>query len=398
MSAFHSIEELLKTLSREQRLLKELFAKRKILSFRYEDALALVEYREERIRKLIDSEVVRENGSFLELEDSYLQFFEQILEVNEEINISFVNEHITYLKDTISYFMQESNETRRYSYLRNIKRTLRNIALTTLRNVIDLKRNVDNTFKSEPNYKIKKKKLVRLDEKREGIEALIKTTEELINGEEEAFFCIATDEELGQVTDMLKLQFYECSHNLIEIQKQIINYLNQIEYQNKILLKVRQLKYLKDQFELESKTNIREVLAGKHPVCFEPSPSYPLRLSTDYLRSGDDALESIRKVYLRVRKNGGKVKKIAENIAGDYLLTQTTEEIFINLEEVKNSFMASGSDLFTFVMSYRFPKEVDVDERITFYCQIISQYYDDCSITDTYASAYGVEYTLVYPK
>lgn len=78
MPAFRSIEELLKTLSREQRLLKELFAKRKILSFRYEDALALVEYREERIRKLIDSEVVRENSSFLELEDSYLQFFEQI--------------------------------------------------------------------------------------------------------------------------------------------------------------------------------------------------------------------------------------------------------------------------------------------------------------------------------
>ena len=224
MPAFHSIEELLKTLSREQRLLKELFAKRKILSFRYEDALALVDYKEERIRKLVDSEVVRENGSFLELEDSYLQFFEQILEVNEEINISFVHEHITYLKDTISYFLQENNETQRYSYLRNIKRTLRNIAVTTLRNVIDLKRNVDNTFKSEPNYKIKKQKLVRLDEKREGIEALIRTTEELINGNEEAFFCIATDEELGHITDMLRLQFYECSHNLIEIQKQIISY------------------------------------------------------------------------------------------------------------------------------------------------------------------------------
>lgn len=219
--------------------------------------------------------------------------------------------------------------------------------------MIDLKRNVDNTFKSEPNYKIKKKKLVRLDEKREGIEALIKTTEELINGEEEAFFCIATDEELGHLTDVLRLQFYECSHNLIEIQKQIINYLNQIEYQNKILVKVRQLKYLKDQFELESKTNIREVLASKNPLSFEPSPSYPLRLSADYLRSGDDALESIRKVYLRVRKNGGTAKKIAGNIAGDYLVTQTAEEVFINLEEVKNGFLASGSDLFTFVMAFR---------------------------------------------
>jgi len=398
MPAFHSIEELLKTLSREQRLLKELFAKRKILSFRYEDALALVDYKEERIRKLVDSEVVRENGSFLELEDSYLQFFEQILEVNEEINISFVHEHITYLKDTISYFLQENNETQRYSYLRNIKRTLRNIAVTTLRNVIDLKRNVDNTFKSEPNYKIKKQKLVRLDEKREGIEALIRTTEELINGNEEAFFCIATDEELGHITDMLRLQFYECSHNLIEIQKQIISYLNQIEYQSRILVKVRQLKYLKDQFELESKTNIREVLAAKDPVCFEPSPTYPLRLSVDYLRSGDDVVESIRKVFVRVKKNGRQAKKIAGNIAGDYLVTQTTEEIFINLEEVKNAFLASGSDLFTFVMTYHFPKEVDIDECITFYCQIISQYYDDCSVTDRYASAYGVEYTLVYPK
>ena len=398
MPAFHSIEELLKTLSREQRLLKELFAKRKILSFRYEDALALVDYKEERIRKLVDSEVVRENGSFLELEDSYLQFFEQILEVNEEINISFVHEHITYLKDTISYFLQENNETQRYSYLRNIKRTLRNIAVTTLRNVIDLKRNVDNTFKSEPNYKIKKQKLVRLDEKREGIEALIRTTEELINGNEEAFFCIATDEELGHITDMLRLQFYECSHNLIEIQKQIISYLNQIEYQSRILVKVRQLKYLKDQFELESKTNIREVLVAKDPVCFEPSPTYPLRLSVDYLRSGDDVVESIRKVFVRVKKNGRQAKKIAGNIAGDYLVTQTTEEIFINLEEVKNAFLASGSDLFTFVMTYHFPKEVDIDERITLYCQIISQYYDDCSVTDRYASAYGVEYTLVYPK
>ena len=60
MPAFHSIEELLKTLSREQRLLKELFAKRKILSFRYEDALALVDYKEERIRKLVMHTLGRE--------------------------------------------------------------------------------------------------------------------------------------------------------------------------------------------------------------------------------------------------------------------------------------------------------------------------------------------------
>lgn len=37
-----------------------------------------------------------------------------------------------------------------------MKRILRNIALTTLRNVINLKRNIDNTYKNEPTFAISK--------------------------------------------------------------------------------------------------------------------------------------------------------------------------------------------------------------------------------------------------
>ena len=181
MTTFHSIDELLKMMSREQLLLKQMFGKRKQQSFRREYALELTEYKLQRIQSLIDHGVLRENGSFLEMEDIYLHFFEQVLEINEEINTSFVNEHISYLKDTISYYQQENHEKRKTTYLRTIKRILRNIALTTLRNVIDLKRNIDSTFKNEPNYQIKKKKLVRLDEKRRDIEALIRVSEELLS-------------------------------------------------------------------------------------------------------------------------------------------------------------------------------------------------------------------------
>lgn len=35
--------------------------------------------------------------------------------------------------------------------------------------MVDLKRNMDNTYKQEPNYIIKKKKLQNLDEKSHGI-------------------------------------------------------------------------------------------------------------------------------------------------------------------------------------------------------------------------------------
>lgn len=39
-----------------------------------------------------------------------------------------------------------------------------NIAMITVRNVIDLKRNIDNTYKNEPNYRVKLSKLKNLDE------------------------------------------------------------------------------------------------------------------------------------------------------------------------------------------------------------------------------------------
>ena len=398
MTTFHSIDELLKMMSREQLLLKQMFGKRKQQSFRREYALELTEYKLQRIQSLIDHGVLRENGSFLEMEDIYLHFFEQVLEVNEEINTSFVNEHISYLKDTISYYQQENPEKRKTTYLRTIKRILRNIALTTLRNVIDLKRNIDSTFKNEPNYQIKKKKLVRLDEKRRDIEALIRVSEELLVTEEDRFFRRVPDDELVLVVANVRIQLNECFHNLIEIQKQIISYLNRIEYQNKIRVKIRQLKYLKDQFELEERTDICRVLMQKDSVWFEPAPAYPLRLSVEYLRNDDEVLESIRKVIATVGKRAILARNVADSIAEESLETHISEEAYINLEEVKKRFMQADGDLFSFVTAYPFTQEVSFDERITFYCQIVSQFYEELRITDEYGRMDGVEYALIYPE
>ncbi|MDR0892782.1 MAG: hypothetical protein LBN24_09235 [Mediterranea sp.] len=45
VNTFRSIEELIKSLDREKELLKEMFTKRKSLSFRYDYALELTEYK-----------------------------------------------------------------------------------------------------------------------------------------------------------------------------------------------------------------------------------------------------------------------------------------------------------------------------------------------------------------
>ena len=74
------------------------------------------------------------------------------------------------------------------------------------------------------------------------------------------------------------------------------------------------------------------------------------------------------------------------------------EEIQINLEEVKNGFMASGYDLFDFVLRYNFAKEVSFEERVTIYCQLVSQYENIFEITDKSEERRDVEVAMIYPK
>jgi hypothetical protein len=394
MLTFNSIRELIKSLDWSKDLLSEMFEKRNSFSYKYEMALEILE--EDRIEKLIEKEVLRRNGAFLEIDEKYLQFFELVLEVNEQVSTAFIHENIQNVKESINYYLKENGSDKQYSYLKVIKSSLQKIGRITHRSIIDLNRNIENTFKTEPTYKVKIAKLENFDIKRKDIEFLIQQTEKLVTEEELTFFKAALDEELKRITNSLRIKLNEGRHNLIETQKQIINYLNQIKYQSEFIEKIRQIKYLRDQFELKSKTNFLEVLSNNNSVIFEPKSSYPLKLSIDYLQT-DEAYQSILKISKKFT-NGHKNIALAEAIEDSYLVTETEEEIFINLEEVKNGFMASGNNLYDFVQSYRFPKDVSFEERLTFFCQMISQYENEFNIADTYNKKNEIEFVMVYPK
>ncbi len=398
MNTFSNIKEILLALKREEELLTEMFKRRKSADYKYEYAIELVDDNEERLQYLVDRSVIRQNGNTLEIDDLYLQFFEQVLEANEEINTSYINENLEKVKQNIEYYFNEQNEQRKYEYLRTIKNTLRKIGIITLRNVVDLKRNIDNTFKSEPNYKNKKAKLINLDHKRKDITKLIEQTEQLVTDENLTFFRTATDEELSQIIIQLKRQLYRCTHNLIEIQRQIIDFLNQIQQQSGIIEKLRKVKYLKDQFILETSTDIKQVLAKNNAVVFEPNPSYPLKLSLEYLQTDEEAFASIKKIAER-KKLGEKLKQpIAERISDEYLETQIIEEVQINFEEVKNGFVAGSNNLFDFVMSFNFSKMVSFEERVTIYCQMVSLYDTAFEITEQFDEKNDIEFAMIYPK
>lgn len=398
MNNFHSIDELIQALSREKLLLKEMFAKRKTFSFRYDYAEQLTEYKEARIRYLIDYGVIRGNGVFLELEDIYLKFFEDVLEVNEEINVESVKANIDHLNETIEYYLQETNENQKYGYLREVRRSLKNIALNTKRNVIDLKRNVDNTYKNEPNYKIKKSKLKHLDEKRNGIKLQIVQAEKLIDENQPVFFKMAMDAELRILIDDVKYDLNESAHNLIEIERQIIEYLNWIDHQSRILKKIRLVKYFRDQQVLETNTDVKTLLQKNNPVWMESQPGYRIKVSLDMLRNTDEGLSILKEVRERKKLTPTQKRNLAEPLSKNELTLENALQEMVDPTELKNSFMASGSHLFKFIMNNKYPFEMELEQKLVLFCQIASQFYDEFDIREEYECMFGYEYPLIYPR
>ena len=387
-SHFHSLEELIRALDRERKLLYALFQDRKRLSFRYNLAKELATKKDESLEFLRRFGIIHENGDFVELEDVYLKFFEEVLEVNEEINVASVKESIGSLNAAIDYYQSEKNATRKWGYLKDVKRILRNIALTTLRNVIDLKRNIDNTYKNEPTFVVKKKKLVHLDEKRKDIAALINECEKVIDEKQATFFLMAMDVELKEVY-----------HNLLELDRQIINYLNLIEYQNRLFEKVQKLKYLRDQMLLETNTDIKAKMDARNPVWMEPRPRYTLKVSLSMLRTTDTGLKILQDVAKGKSNDRLRKGNLAEPLTKEELTEQQKVLQTVDVREVKTAFMASGDNLFHFVMNYSgYRKQMADEEKLVLFCQIAAQYHDELVISEEYGRHGNIEFPFIYPK
>ena len=398
-SHFHSLEELIRALDRERKLLYALFQDRKRLSFRYNLAKELATKKDESLEFLRRFGIIHENGDFVELEDVYLKFFEEVLEVNEEINVASVKESIGSLNAAIDYYQSEKNATRKWGYLKDVKRILRNIALTTLRNVIDLKRNIDNTYKNEPTFVVKKKKLVHPDEKRKDIAALINECEMVIDKKQATFFLVAMDVELKDTVTDVKLQLKEVYHNLLELDRQIINYLNLIEYQNRLFEKVQKLKYLRDQMLLETNTDIKAKMDARNPVWMEPRPRYTLKVSLSMLRTTDTGLKILQDVAKGKSNDRLRKGNLAEPLTKEELTEQQKVLQTVDVREVKTAFMASGDNLFHFVMNYSgYRKQMADEEKLVLFCQIAAQYHDELVISEEYGRHGNIEFPFIYPK
>ena len=397
MATFHSIKELARGLQQGARLLNDMFLKRKTVALRYDEALETLDGDENKLRHLIDFGVVVRSGDFVELDDMYQRFFEEVLAVNEDINIASVQTYISKLKLGMDSYLASENPGRKVQFLREVRHSFKSIEKATRRNVVDLKRNVDDTYKQEPDFKIKELRLRDFDEKAKLIGELIRQTEKVID-EQAIFFANATDIGMKQTLAEVREGLHESAHGLIAITAQIIDYLNRIEYQSLLVKKVRQLKYLKDQFMIEEHTNVREVMSRTDDVWMEKQPKYMTKVSLDFLRNDDGALDILRDVRRRLSKKTMLKSRLAGRIDECYLADGRETNRAFDHREIMNAFLAQGADLFRFVWEYRFAEEIDGEARLVLFLQLASQYDEELRYTSEVQTINHIEYPIIYPK
>lgn len=300
------------------------------------------------------------------------------------------------MKENIGYFLQESNPNRKAGYQDNVRQLLKKTGFRTLKNVVDLKRNMDNTYKQEPNYIIKKKKLQNLDEKSHGIREMIGECEKLMDNEH-AFFIMANDPHMAKTCSDVRHDFVEAYHALMEIDRQIISYINQIDRQNKLYIKIRKLKYLQDQLLIKTDTNLVHVLEERNHIWMESRQYNKIRLSLEMLRENEQVVALLNRI---ARRNGmhKTTRTEAAPLTEDDLKEHVLQLEEMDSTEVWNAFLASGYNLFDFILRYDYKTTRSIEDYAFLFCQLVILHPDDCRMTGEYAVYQDIEYPIIYAK
>jgi hypothetical protein len=334
------------------------------------ELLAREDMTDERLEKLVMYEIVHENNNIIGLDDRIVTFIEEFLEIGE-VTTSFINDNIQSLNENLKYYRIDNNP----KFLRNIKRSLKKISSTTSREVMKLHKNIDDTYKNQDNYLIKLQELDKYKAKRDDIINLIKESEQIIS-DAQGFFNTIIDAELNSIVLDLRYILVRNRDYLNEIQSQIIDYINRIQYQDAIYKKVQRLKELKDYEELKYKTNFVEVVVGAKAIMFQRRSVLKSKLSLDELYS-DRGYAIARKVAAKLDLLRNSDRKPAGKMAAGFDDNNREESSSLNVAALVDKFMESDTDLFQFVMNYKFPKkvgELSLEKRISLYVGISIDY------------------------
>lgn len=392
-----TVKDFIKLLNRNHELISLLFGQRKSgvkreqIEHRYPDS---------RLDALLNNGIIQETGfEILRLNESISRFFEDFLNIGEQIDTAYIAEEIKRLREHIGFYFGVQNAREKEKYLAEIKVNLARLNRDIEQNIIRLQTNIETVYKTEQDFGIKEKKLNKYREDRDHISRLlVEIGSEIFESESWKVLSLNTyDDELDRIAYRLQLTMNDASMNLIKIQEDIIEYLRRIKYHSEVFKKVQRLKTLKDQHELEYKTNILEVIRAEHSFPLQKDRRFYTKFPLDLLED-DASIELVKKVTGKVKRSITCKTPPAPPIDARYLHTDEEQEIVPNFEALREAFLRGHKDLFRFLQEHEFQRKTGFAERVTLFTQMITLFEGELTIEDEFDICQNIEYALVFPR
>lgn len=369
MSLQVNVKDLLSNLYHNRGVVELLFGQRGHITVN--ELLGRDDITDEQYRKLVSLDILYEYENVVSLNDAVVAMFEDFMEIGE-VTPGFINDYINELKRHIKFY-QEAREMR---FLRGIKKYLKRINTTLTREIIKLQKNVDDTYKNESNYRIKLQKLEDYREKRDTIIEFIRQTTSIVD-ETRVLFNITNDSELFGIVSGLKMGLIENLDFLIEIQTDITDFINKIQYQLDVYKKAQRLKEVKDHGTLHFKTNFREIVGNINTLKYNGHKSPKTKIPIDFLYS-DDGHVLCKRIAEKYKITRLMVRGLADKMAGNFKEKGLEQQIKLDTEKLVERFLTQTKlNLFEYLIEYKFPKAIGVisfEERLSLFVEIAMEY------------------------
>lgn len=369
MSLQVNVKDLLSNLYHNRGVVELLFGQRDQITVN--ELLGRDDITEEQYRKLVSLDILYEYENIVSLNDAVVAMFEDFMEIGE-VTPNFINDYINELKRHIRFY-QEAREMR---FLRSIKKYLKRINSTLTREIIKLQKNVDDTYKNESNYRIKLQKLEDYREKRDTIIEFIKQTSDIVE-ETRSLFNLTNDTELFSIVSALKASLIENLDYLIEIQTDITDFINKIQFQLDVYKKAQRLKEIKDHGTLHYKTNFREIVGNINTLRYNGHKTPKTKIAIDFLYT-DDGHVLCKRISEKYKITRLMVRGLADKMDGNFKEQGLVQQIKLDTEKLVERFLTQNKlNLFEYLMDYKFPKAigaVSFEERLSLFVEIAMEY------------------------
>lgn len=364
-----NVNDILSQLYQNRGIVEFLFANRDNITVN--ELLARGDISQEQYNKLKSLDLIYEYENIVSLNDAVVAMFEDFMEIGE-VTPGFINDYINELNRHIKFY-QEARELR---FLRSIKKYLKRINATITREIIKLQKNVDDTYKNESNYRIKLQKLEDYRTKRDTIIDFIKQTNDVVE-ETRTLFALTNDTELYGIVQSLKVSLIENLDYLIEIQTDITDFINKIQFQLDVYKKAQRLKEIKDHQALYFKTNFREIISNINTLRHNGHKSPKTKIAIDFLFT-DDGHVLCKRVAEKYKLTRLMVRGLADKMAGNYKEKGFEQQIKLDTAKLVERFLTQNKlNLFEYLIDYKFPKaigNVSFEERLSLFVEIAMEY------------------------